>query len=143
MLFNSYAFIFAFLPVALLGYFTLNHFKQITLGKCWLIAASLFFYTFFTYKNLPILLLSLCTNFVIGHFLRTDPKWISKLNLFRIGLVFNIGLLSFFKYSGFLLPLGLSFFTLQQIAFLIDSYEGLAEEKTFLDYAVFVSFSPT
>lgn len=143
MLFNSYAFIFAFLPVALLGYFTLNHFKQITLSKCWLIGASLYFYTYFTYKNLPILLISLCTNYVIGHFLHKGTKRISKLNLFRIGLVFNIGLLSFFKYSGFLLPLGLSFFTLQQIAFLIDSYEGLAEEKTFIDYAVFVSFFPT
>jgi alginate O-acetyltransferase complex protein AlgI len=143
MLFNSYAFIFAFLPVALLGYFTLNHFKQTTLGKCWLIGASLYFYTYFTYKNLPILLFSLCANYFIGHYLHKELKWISKVNLFRIGLLLNIGLLSFFKYSGFLLPLGLSFFTLQQIAFLIDSYEGLAEEKNFIDYAVFVTFFPT
>lgn len=141
MLFNSYAFIFAFLPIALLGYFTLNHFKQITLGKVWLILASLFFYTFFTYKNLPILLISLVSNYFFGHFLRQDiPR---KKLLFRFSLFFNIGLLAFYKYSGFLLPLGLSFFTLQQIAFLIDSYEGLAEEKDFLDYASFVCFFPT
>lgn len=143
MLFNSYAFIFAFLPIALIGYFILNHFKQITLSKCWLIGASLFFYTYFTYKNLPILLFSLCANFMIGSLLHNKPTWISKLNLFRIGLVLNLGLLGFFKYSGFLLPLGLSFFTLQQVAFLIDSYEGLTEEKKFIDYAVFVSFFPT
>ena len=126
MLFNSYAFIFAFLPIALLGYFLLNHFNRFTQGKIWLILASLYFYTFFTYKNLPILLLSLITNYFIGHYLHKDIT--NKKLLFRAGLVFNIGLLAFYKYSGFLLPLGLSFFTLQQIAFLIDAYEGLAEE---------------
>jgi alginate O-acetyltransferase complex protein AlgI len=143
MLFNSYAFIFVFLPLALIGYFTLNHFKHVALGKCWLIGASLYFYTYFTYKNLPILLISLCMNYSLGHLLHRELKWVSKVNLFRFGLIFNIGLLSFFKFSGFLLPLGLSFFTLQQIAFLIDSYEGLTEKKDFIDYAVFVSFFPT
>ena len=77
-----------------------------------------------------------------------------------MGLVFNLGLLGFFKYADFViwninwlfelklnplvavLPLGISFFTLQQIGFLVDSYEGLAEEKSFIDYAVFVSFFP-
>ncbi len=143
MLFNSYAFIFVFLPIALAGYFSINHFKRITLGKCWLIGASLYFYTYFSYKNLPILLFSLCMNYILGSLLHQDLKWISKLNLFRFGLFLNIGLLSFFKFSGFLLPLGLSFFTLQQVAFLIDSYEGLTEKKGFIDYAFFVSFFPT
>jgi D-alanyl-lipoteichoic acid acyltransferase DltB (MBOAT superfamily) len=82
-------------------------------------------------------------NYSLGHLLHRELKWVSKVNLFRFGLIFNIGLLSFFKFSGFLLPLGLSFFTLQQIAFLIDSYEGLTEKKDFIDYAVFVSFFPT
>jgi alginate O-acetyltransferase complex protein AlgI len=146
MLFNSYAFIFAFLPVAIIGYFTLNHFKQITLGKMWLVGASLYFYSYFTYKNLPLLIGSILANYFIGHYLHTDIK--GKKWLFKFGLVFNIGLLCFFKYAGLVgfakiaLPLGLSFFTLQQIGFLIDSYEGLAEEKNFLDYAVFVSFFP-
>jgi alginate O-acetyltransferase complex protein AlgI len=143
MLFNSYSFIFAFLPVALIGYFVLNHLKQFSLAKVWLIGASLYFYTFYTFHNLPILTMSLLTNYFIGHSLHSEQKWISRQNLFRFGLVFNIVLLSFFKYSGFLLPLGLSFYTLQQVAFLIDSYEGLAEEKSFLDYAVFVCFFPT
>jgi len=143
MLFNSYFFIFAFLPLALAGYFSLNYLKKISLAKMWLIGASIFFYTFYTYDNLPILIISLLTNYFIGRSLHTEQKWISKSNLFRCGLVFNICLLSFFKYSGFLLPLGLSFYTLQQIAFLIDTYEGLADEKNILDYAVFVCFFPT
>jgi alginate O-acetyltransferase complex protein AlgI len=143
MLFNSYFFIFSFLPLALIGYFTLNHFKYVALAKTWLIGASLYFYTYYSFNNLPILALSLITNYFIGHSLHSELKWISRKNLFRFGLVFNITLLSLFKYSGFLLPLGLSFYTLQQVAFLIDSYEGLAEEKSFLDYAVFVCFFPT
>ncbi len=146
MLFNSYAFIFAFLPVALMGYFTLNHFKQITMGKYWLVAASLYFYSYWNVKNLPLLLTSIVVNYFIGHYLHKNISW--KKTLFQLGLVFNIGLLCFFKYAGLVgfaqiaLPLGLSFYTLQQIGFLVDSYEGLAEEKSFLDYAVFVSFFP-
>lgn len=146
MLFNSYAFIFTFLPIALLGYYTLNHLKQITLGKMWLVLASLYFYSYFTYKNLPLLIGSILVNYVIGHFLHKNIS--GKQMLFRLGLIFNIGLLCFFKYAGLVgfgaiaLPLGLSFFTLQQIGFLVDSYEGLAEEKSFLDYTVFVSFFP-
>lgn len=146
MLFNSYVFIFAFLPLALLGYFALNHFKQIFLGKAWLVFASLYFYSFYNVKNLPLLVGSILINYFIGHYLHQDIP--SKKYVFRFGLVFNVGLLAFFKYAGVLdiahiaLPLGISFFTLQQIGFLIDSYEGLAEEKSFLDYAVFVSFFP-
>ena len=142
MLFNSYAFIFTFLPITLLGYYGLNSFKQTTLSKIWLIGASLYFYTFFGYKNLPILLLSLCLNFILCHFLRRKGESKGKKYLFRFGLLFNIGLLCCFKYSGWILPLGLSFYTLQQIAFMVDSYEGLVEEKSFLDYAVFVTFFP-
>ena len=143
MLFNSYAFIFAFLPIALVGYFVINSTKKYTLGKYWLLLASLYFYTYFSFKNLPILTLSIVMNFFLSSLLHQELKWISKKNLFRLGLVFNIVLLCFYKYSGLLLPLGLSFFTLQQVAFLVDSYEGLSEKKDFLDYAVFVSFFPT
>lgn len=146
MLFNSYVFIFVFLPIALLGYFALNHFKQILAGKIWLIAASLYFYSYFNIKNLPLLLTSILVNYLIGHYLHKDIK--NKKQLLQLGLVFNVGLLCFFKYAGLvgfaqiLLPLGLSFYTLQQIGFLVDSYEGLAEEKSFVDYALFVSFFP-
>lgn len=160
MLFNSYAFIFGFLPVALIGYYLLNRFNQITLGKVWLILASLYFYSFWSLKNLPLLCGSIIVNYFIGHALHSELSWISKKNLFRLGVIFNLGLLGFFKYADFAiwninwlfelkinpiiaaLPLGISFFTLQQIAFLVDSYEGLTEEKSFIDYAFFVSFFP-
>lgn len=143
MLFNSYPFIFAFLPLALLVYFTLNHFKLITQAKIWLILASLYFYTFFSFRNLPILLLSIIINFYLASFLQSDQTIFSKKLIFRFSLFFNIGLLCFYKYSGLLFPLGLSFFTLQQIAFLVDAYEGLAEKKSFLDYMSFICFFPT
>src|SRR6476620_11447136 len=110
MLFNSYVFIFYFLPIALLGYFVLNHFKQITLGKIWLISVSLYFYSYFNIKNLPLLLTSIVVNYCIGHYLHKNISW--KKSLFRFGLIFNVGLLCFYKYAGLvgftkiLLPLG-------------------------------------
>lgn len=160
MLFNSYVFIFIFLPIAVLGYFSLNHLNKVTWAKAWLIGCSLYFYSFWSMKNLPLLLLSITINFLIARGLRKDTIKISKSALFKIGLFFNIGLLCFFKYADFaiyninwllelkinpmiaVLPLGISFWTLQQIAYLMDSYEGLTEEKPFIDYAVFVSFFP-
>jgi D-alanyl-lipoteichoic acid acyltransferase DltB (MBOAT superfamily) len=147
MLFNSYFFIFCFLPVALIGYFVLNHFRYYRLGKGFLVLASLYFYSYWNLKNLPIILASIGINYLIGHYLHRPEGKTSKLALLRLGLFFNIGALSFFKYGDILsaqilLPLGLSFYTLQQIAFLMDSYEGLAEEKNFLDYVVFVTFFP-
>jgi D-alanyl-lipoteichoic acid acyltransferase DltB (MBOAT superfamily) len=90
----------------------------------------------------------------------SKKKYFSKKSLLQIGLVFNIGLLVYFKYMDFFisntnslintdigllhfaLPLAISFFTLQQIAFLVDSYEGLVKEKNFLDYTIFVTFFP-
>jgi D-alanyl-lipoteichoic acid acyltransferase DltB (MBOAT superfamily) len=147
MLFNSYAFIFAFLPIAILGYFALNHLKQVTLGKMWLITASLYFYSYWNIKNLPLLLTSICVNYFIGQLLMA-PEGKNKQLIFRFSLVFNIGLLCFFKYAGLIgfakiaLPLGISFFTLQQIGYLVDAYEGLTERKSFIDYAFFVSFFP-
>lgn len=117
MLFNSYAFIFAFLPIALTGYFVINSTRHYTLGKYWLLAASLYFYTYFSFKNLPILILSILTNFFLSTLFHRELSWISKKTLFRFGLVFNIGLLCFYKYSGFLLPLGLSFLPFSKLPF--------------------------
>jgi D-alanyl-lipoteichoic acid acyltransferase DltB (MBOAT superfamily) len=93
-------------------------------------------------------------------FNETKKNTLSKKLLFQIGILFNISLLAYYKYMDFFientnillntnielihlaLPLAISFFTLQQVAFLVDSYEGLVEEKDFLDYAIFVSFFP-
>lgn len=162
MLFNSYEFIFVFLPISFFIYFYLNHKKLTILAKIWLIIASLFFYSWWNIIYLPLILISIIFNYKITQLIieYNDKNYLSKKNLLQIGLLFNIGLLVYFKYMDFFienintvfssdigllylaLPLAISFFTLQQIAFLIDSYEGLVKERNFLDYMVFVTFFP-
>jgi alginate O-acetyltransferase complex protein AlgI len=118
----------------------------------------------FGITTLSILLGSILVNYTIGRQMtsasaRTN-KNVSRGTLLLFGLAFNLGLLGYFKYMNFFidsinmikpesliplniaLPLGISFFTLQQIAFLIDAYEGLAEEHNLLDYTLFISFFP-
>jgi alginate O-acetyltransferase complex protein AlgI len=164
MLFNSYEFIFAFLPISFFIYFYLNHKRLTTASKGWLVFTSLFFYSWWNIIYLPLILISILFNYVITNTMieydESKKKYFSKKLLLQMGLVFNIGLLVYFKYMDFFisntnslintdiellhlaLPLAISFFTLQQIAFLIDSYEGLVKEKNFLDYTIFVTFFP-
>ena len=164
MLFNSYEFIFVFLPVSFFIYFYLNHKRLTTASKIWLGFASLFFYSWWNIVYLPLILTSVFFNYTIASAIverdELKKKYFSKKSLLQIGLVFNIGLLAYFKYADFFisntnslvntdigllhlaLPLAISFFTLQQIAFLVDSYEGLAKEKNFLNYIIFVTFFP-
>jgi D-alanyl-lipoteichoic acid acyltransferase DltB (MBOAT superfamily) len=159
MLFNSYAFIFAFLPIALLGYYLLARWND-KAAKIWMIAASFYFYSYWSLKNLPILLTSIGVNYLLNRLLHQELKGVSRQTLFRLGLFFNVGLLGFFKYADFAiwnvnwilqskieplslaLPLGISFFTLQQVGLLVDCYEGLTKEESIIDYAFFVSFFP-
>lgn len=164
MLFNSYEFIFVFLPVSFFIYFYLNHKRLTTASKIWLVFASLFFYSWWNIVYLPLILTSVFFNYAIASAIvdrdELKKKYFSKKSLLQIGLVFNIGLLAYFKYADFFisntnslvntdigllhlaLPLAISFFTLQQIAFLVDSYEGLAKEKKFINYIMFVTFFP-
>ena len=164
MLFNSYEFIFAFLPISFFVYFYLNHKRLTTAAKGWLVFTSLFFYSWWNIAYLPLILISILFNYSIGNTMleydEVKKKQFSKKSLLQIGLLFNIGLLVYFKYMDFFisntnslintdiellhlaLPLAISFFTLQQIAFLVDSYEGLIKEKNFLDYTIFVTFFP-
>ncbi len=164
MLFNSYEFIFFFLPFSFLVYFYLNAKRLTTAAKAWLVFASLFFYSWWNIAYLPLILISILFNYSITTAMTEyDEKrknYFSKKALLQIALVFNIGLLAYFKYMDFFisntnsllgteipllhlaLPLAISFFTLQQIAFVVDSYEGLVEEKNFLDYTLFVTFFP-
>tara|TARA_B100000795_G_C22806825_1_gene445602 strand:+ start:15444 stop:16916 length:1473 start_codon:yes stop_codon:yes gene_type:complete len=164
MLFNSYEFIFIFLPVSFLLYFYLNHKRLTTLAKVWLGLASLFFYSWWNIVYLPLIIISVLFNYAIARLIvehgENKQRYFSPKTLLQIGLIFNVGLLAYFKYADFFisntnslinsdvgllyltLPLAISFFTLQQIAFLVDSYEGLAKEKSFLDYTIFVTFFP-
>ena len=158
MLFNSNEFIFLFLPIAFAGYFFLNTKVSILAAKVWIILASLFFYSWWNINYLPLIIISILVNFFISQALMKDP--VHKKLFLLAGLAFNIGLLGYFKYMDFFiknfnwgfgtdipllhlaLPLAISFYTLQQIAYLVDSYGGLVKEKKFLNYTIFVTFFP-
>ncbi len=157
MLFNSYIFVLLFLPLCLILYFVLNRMKQFTLAKVFLTGMSLWFYAYFNVKYLPIIVCSILANFVLY---KAMEKGNYKKLIMTIGVLLNIGVLFYFKYYDFfaeninalfgtnfvlnhvLLPLGISFFTFQQVGFLVDAYRGEAKGYSFVDYALFVSFFP-
>jgi len=127
MLFNSDAFIFGFLPVVLLGFLALARADRRRLGVAALALGSLAFYSWWNPRHLPLLLGSIAFNYVLGARLRDLPRrrWLA------LGVAVDLGLLGYFKYAGFglevmgfgsgfsvVLPLAISFFTFQQIAFL-------------------------
>ncbi|MBD3796095.1 MAG: MBOAT family protein, partial [Epsilonproteobacteria bacterium] len=141
MLFNSYEFIFLFLPIMFFGYFYLTSKRLIIGSKVWLVGGSLFFYSWWNVVYLPLILFSMLFNFAIGSsFSKNSNKKISNKSILTIGIIANIALLAYFKYSDFFisnlnfalssnfellhlaLPLAISFFTFQQIAYLVDSY---------------------
>ena len=160
MLFNSYEFIFVFLPCCLLVFFALARLGLTTLSLAFLVAASLFFYGWHTPFFLFILVGSICVNYAFGQFLLfplDDNRKLARRLLLGSGVVLNLSVLGYYKYAGFLtavvsgapfslaqvaLPLAISFFTLQQIAFLADCAGSKAIERDFLRYALFVSFFP-
>jgi D-alanyl-lipoteichoic acid acyltransferase DltB (MBOAT superfamily) len=160
MLFNSYQFIFIFLPVVLLAYYLLNHLEQARLSRAWLVLTSLFFYAFWNPAYLPLLLLSLFVNYALSYALKVSVVSAVKRAWLVLGLGFNLGLLAYFKYANFfvntvnqlfqtelvlttiLLPLAISFFTFQQIAYLVEWFRGTSTWYSFLDYSLFVVFFP-
>lgn len=163
MLFNSYEFIFAFLPFTLIIYFFLISKRLIIASKSFLVLSSLIFYSWWNVVYLPIILFSMLFNYTIGNTLNSFNKLkvnISKKVILSFGIVFNLSLLGYFKYTDFLieninnltnsnfellnltLPLAISFFTFQQIAYLVDSYRDETNEYDFLNYALFVTFFP-
>lgn len=158
MLFNSYIFIFLFLPIALLGWFGLNHIEQYRLAQGFLIAMSLWFYAYFNVSYLWIILFSCLWNYGLSILIeRMNEKKGRKILLF-VGVCSNVGLLGYYKYVDFfianinglfgtdyvlqniVLPLGISFFTLQQLSFVIDRCQGKAPHYGLLDYLQFVTF---
>ena len=160
MLFNSAEFIFCFLPLTLAVYFLLNKAKQMQTAKIWLFLASLFFYSWWNPVYLPVILVSMLFNFGVGRQLGRKGYKGNRKAILGAGIVANVLLLVFFKYTDFLienynilttssvsllhvvLPLGISFFTFQQIAYLVDSYHGHTADYSFLNYGLFVSFFP-
>jgi len=157
MLFNSYEFIFLFLPLSLSIYYWLKKHHQYRISIGWLVACSLFFYGWWNPSYLKLILASMLFNYFIGVGLAKKNK--SK-PLLAVGISANLALLGYYKYTDFfienvnwlistdynlkhiVLPLAISFFTFQQIAFLVDSYRGETKEYNFLQYALFVTFFP-
>jgi len=156
MLFNSYEFIFMFLPAAFAVYFLLNKTRLSAVSSAFLTLASLFFYSWWNVRYLPLLLFSIVFNYFMGRLLYARR---SKA-LLAFGIAVNVLLLGYFKYADFAistvnaafgsslpllsvtLPLAISFYTFQQIAYLVDSYRGETRKYGILDYSLFVSFFP-
>ena len=160
MLFNSLPFILLFLPISVIVYYFLVS-KRIILGaRLWLVAVSLFFYAFWNVYYLPLILISMAINFTIGSTITSSEVRLNKRFLLVTGVLLNIIALAYFKYTDFFisnvnsifhtqiplqhiaLPLAISFFTFQQIAYLVDCYKGLTKDYDILSYALFVSFFP-
>jgi alginate O-acetyltransferase complex protein AlgI len=165
VLFNSYAFLLGFFPVTFFVFFLLGRLNRES-AAMWLALASLFFYGYWSISALPLLIVSVCINYWFG--LRVTPVATIPERILRrrliAAVVLNLGVLGYFKYANFfidnldlilhaasaaeiralnvVLPIGISFFTFTQIAFLVDCYEGKVQERNFTHYLLFVSYFP-
>jgi len=147
--FNSFEFIFLFLPCFLIGFHLLKKSSNSNYSHYWLIICSLFFYSWGNLSNLPILLSSLVFNYTIAQFIgpidtqsSLRPRNLSRKFFLVLGIVLNVLFLSYYKYFSYL-PLGISFFTIMQIMYLVDCYEGMLKPNTLREHALVVSFFPT
>lgn len=160
MLFNSYIFVFLFFPLALAGYYTLNHFHLYRASSIFLTGMSLWFYGYFNPSYLLIICGSIAVNYLISQMMiRSGQECLRRFSLI-LGICGNVAVIFYFKYFNFflenvnsvfgksfelrniVLPLGISFFTFQQISYLVDSYRGETKGYSFDEYALFVSFFP-
>ncbi len=161
MLFNSYPFLFAFLPLVFAGFFLLGRWR-IRAATAWLLLMSLFFYGWWNPTYIFLLIGSFLFNFLVGRQIARTAKELPRVSRYALicGVAADLGLLAYYKYSGFfvaqadwalgahfavpaiILPLGISFFTFTQIAFLVDCYRGLAGEYDLVNYGLFVTYFP-
>ena len=176
LLFNSYEFIFLFLPVAVIGFFCIGK-RWHSTGTLWLVLASLFFYGWWDLCYVPLLCTSICFNYLVGRKIEhlatgydnqpgervgaAVPHVRARKAWLAFGIIVNIILLSYFKYTDFflgtanrlvgvdlfdlphiMLPLGISFFTFTQTAYLFDAYRGQTRNRSFLTYCEFVTIFP-
>ncbi|HZX31254.1 MAG TPA: MBOAT family O-acyltransferase [Rhodocyclaceae bacterium] len=159
MLFNSYEFIFCYLPLVLGLFFVIGRWSR-KLAALWLAAASIFFYGWWDARYVFLLLLSITVNFGIGYLIGTSRGRRRRTALLTAGVAANLAGLAVYKYADFflnsvnglagaaipllelILPLGISFFTFTQIAFLVDVYRKEAKEYDFIHYLLFVSYFP-
>jgi D-alanyl-lipoteichoic acid acyltransferase DltB (MBOAT superfamily) len=162
MLFNSFEFLFLYLPVTLAGFFAISRYNR-ALAALWLFAASLFFYGWWNPAYVGLLIGSILFNFGLGSAISREHllgRAARKRALLIFAVTANLALLAYFKYAYFfldsasrltghdwaletiILPLGISFFTFTQIAFLVDAYRGEVKERNFIHYGLFVTYFP-
>lgn len=160
MLFNSFTYAFLFLPITVLGFYLLMGLSRRG-ALIWLTLASLFFYSYWDPRYLPLLVFSILFNFGLGRILhRPSLKQRQRQLGLWLGIGVNLALIAYFKYAYFIvdtvsilvpgefnlgqivLPLGISFFTFQQISYLVDVYQGKIGPISFLNYSLFISFFP-
>lgn len=159
MLFNSYAFVFGFLPIALVLFFSLGRVSR-AWAAAWLALTSIAFYGYWSPKYIPLLLGSVVFNFLAGRAISRCAGTKGARWILAASVAANLILLGFYKYADFfalsvnaiadtrlpllhiVLPLGISFFTFTQIAFLADASKGIVKEYRFVHYLLFVSYFP-
>ncbi|MDJ0690389.1 MAG: MBOAT family protein [Xenococcaceae cyanobacterium MO_188.B32] len=163
MLFNSYEFIFIFLPITIVLFFGLIKIRSLTGAKVWLLLSSLFFYGYWKITYLPLLLFSVIGNYYFGKYINYSSLGSKKAKVLLVGgICFNLIILGYYKYANFfltsfnqifhtswvvpeiLLPLAISFYSFTQIAYLVDAYHGQTKDRQYnlLDYTLFVTVFP-
>ena len=163
MLFNSYAFIFAFLPVVVVGYALIVTRRARAVTMVFLVVASLVFYSWSNWRYAFLISSSVLYNYTCGLCLRSEtvrcyPR--GRRAMLGVAIAVNLCLLGYFKYTNFLLgtldgifgshwqvrpiglPLAISFLTFEQITYLVDAYRDTASEHQFLGYGLFITFFP-
>ena len=157
MQFNSFVYILLFLPITILLYYTANKINSLV-GKCILVISSIIFYCYTDISILWVLGISIVVNYVFSFTITKAKKWRS-IFLF-IPVIINVGLLLYYKYLNFaisnvntflgkeiplvelILPIGISFFTFQQIAYVVAIYKGELQKNSLVDYLVYILFFP-
>ena len=160
MLFNSYIFLFLFFPLTLIGYYGLNHAGRHKAALAFLTGMSMWFYGYNNIHYLYLLIFSIIINFSLSYAMNRTGSHPVRLAFLWLGILMDIGILFYFKYFDFcienfntafktdlallhlVLPLGISFYTFQQLSYVIDSYRGECSSYSFLEYAAYVSFFP-
>jgi alginate O-acetyltransferase complex protein AlgI len=160
VLFNSYDFILVFIPAIGCLYYLLGHAGWYRAAISSLVLGSLFFYGWWNPVYVPLLLASIAFNFLLGRALTATGSDVTRKLGVVLGIGANLGALAYFKYANFfidninaaigtgyhleriILPLAISFFTFQQITYLVDASKKQVQEPSFLRYCLFVTFFP-
>jgi alginate O-acetyltransferase complex protein AlgI len=161
MLFTQFEFLFFFFPLTFAGYFLIAYLIDAPSARLtWLAAASLVFYSYWDVRFVPIIVISILFNYTMGPLIARQSSGAARAWVFAAAVAVNLFALGFFKYTNFaiqtfdliaktkhpslaiVLPLGISFFTFTQIAYLADVYRGYPDERNLAKYALFVTYFP-